>query len=82
MRICVAVHGLLTVAVKDPSGVLELDVPDGTDVQGLLEILHERSAVSDPRATPIVVIDGEHVPLDHVLEADQAVHLYPIFGGG
>ena len=82
MRIRVAVHGLLTVAVKDPGGVLELGVAEGTDIQGLLEILHERSAVFDPRSTPIAVIEGEQVPLEHVLEAGQEVHLYPIFGGG
>jgi hypothetical protein len=82
MHIHVVAHGLLTVAVPDPGDVLELAVPDGTDIQGLLEILHNISPVFDPRATPIAVIDGAQVPLSRTLRGGEAVHLYPIFGGG
>jgi len=82
MRIRVVAHGLLTVAVRDPGGAIDLTVPDGTDIQGVLELLHGISPVFDPRATPVTVIDGAQVPLDQVLNDGEEVHLYPIFGGG
>jgi hypothetical protein len=82
MRIRVIVHGLLTVAVKDPDGVVELTLPVGSNIQGLLEILNERSPVFDPRATPVAMIDGAQVPLSRLLHGGEEVHLYPIFGGG
>jgi len=82
MRIRVVAHGLLTVAVEDPSGAIELTVPDGSDVQQVLWILHDRSPVFDPRATPVTVIGGVQVALEQVLHEGEEVHLYPIFGGG
>jgi hypothetical protein len=82
MRIRVVAHGLLTVAVQDPGGAIELTVPDGSDIQHVLWVLHDRSPVFDPRATPVAVIDGAQVPLNQVLHAGEEVHLYPIFGGG
>jgi molybdopterin converting factor small subunit len=82
MRIRVIVHGLLTVAVRDPDGVLELTVPEGSDIQAVLETLSERSPVFDPRAAPIAVIDGVQVPLSRALQEGDEVRLYPIFGGG
>jgi hypothetical protein len=82
MHIRVIAHGLLTVAVQDAGGMLELDVPEGRDIQGVLEILCERSPVFDPRATPIAVMEGVQVPLSQTLHNGEAVHLYPIFGGG
>ena len=82
MHIRVVAHGLLTVAVQDPSGAIDLTVPDGSDIQHVLWILHDISPVFDPRATPVAVIDGAQVPLDQVMHDGEAVHLYPIFGGG
>ena len=82
MRIRVVAHGLLTVAVQDPGGAVDLAVPDGSDIQQVLWILHDRSPVFDPRATPVTVIDGAQVPLDRGLRDGEEVHLYPIFGGG
>jgi len=82
MRIRVVAHGLLTVAVQDPGGSIELTVPDRSDVQQVLWFLHDRSPVFDPRATPVAVIGGTQVPLDRVLHDGEEVHLYPIFGGG
>jgi hypothetical protein len=82
MRIHLTVHGLLTVAVKDPGGRMEVEAPEGTDVLGLIEILCEQSPVFDPRSSPIAVIDGVQAPLDRVLQDGQHLHLYPIFGGG
>jgi hypothetical protein len=82
MRIRVVAHGLVTVAVRDPGGVIDLTVPDGSDIQQVLWILHEISPVFDPRSTPVTVIDGAQVPLDQVLHDGETVHLYPIFGGG
>lgn len=82
MRIRVVAHGLLTVAVRDPGGAVDLTVPDGIDIQQVLWILHDRSPVFDPHAMPVTVIDGAQVPLDRVLNDGEEVHLYPIFGGG
>ncbi len=82
MRIRVVAHGLLTVAVEDPGGAIDLDVADRSDIQQVLWILHDRSPVFDPRATPVAVIDGAQVLLDRILHDGEVVHLYPIFGGG
>jgi hypothetical protein len=81
LRVRVTVHALLTVAVKDPGGVVELTVPCGTDIQGLIEILRERSPVFDPRAS-MALMDGAQVPLNRPLHDGEHVHLYPLFGGG
>jgi hypothetical protein len=81
MRIRVVVHGLLTVAVRDPGNALDMTVPEGVDIRGLIEILQERSPVFDPRAS-IAVMEGARVPLDRTLQAGEELHLYPIFGGG
>lgn len=82
MRIRVVAHGLLTVAVADPGGAIDLTVPNGSDVQQVLWILHDRSPVFDPHAAPVAVIDSAQVSLDHILHDGETVHLYPIFGGG
>jgi molybdopterin converting factor small subunit len=82
IHIRVVAHGLLTVAVPDPRGAIALTVPQGMDVQGVLELLQEISPVFDPRATPIAVIRGAQVPLSTPVQDGDEVHLYPIFGGG
>lgn len=82
MRIRVIAHGLLTVAAQNPDGAIELTVPSGCDIQGAIEILHERSPVFDPRAAPITLVDGVRVPLSRTLQDGEELHLYPIFGGG
>lgn len=82
MHVRVIAHGLLTVAVRDPGGVLDLDIPEGRDIQGVLEILCDQSPLFDPRSTPIAVIDGVQVPLSRTLQEGETVHLYPILGGG
>ncbi|HSR34249.1 MAG TPA: hypothetical protein VLY63_27090 [Anaerolineae bacterium] len=81
IRIRVTVHGMLTAAVDDPSGILDIVVPEGTDVQGLVEILSERSPLFDPRAC-FGLIDGARVPGDMLLRDGQQVNLYLMFGGG
>ena len=82
MRIRVVAHGLLTVAVEDPGGAIDLTVPDGSDVQQVLWILHDRSPVFDPRATPVAMIGGAQVALYRVLHDGEEVHLYPVLSGG
>lgn len=81
MHIRVTVHGLLTAAVDDPGGHLALSVTDGTDIQGLVEILAQRSPLFDPRAC-LGLVDGVQVPLDRPLRDGEHLHLYPLFGGG
>lgn len=81
MHIRVTVHGLLTVAVKDPDGRLEVTVPERTNVQGMVEILSEWSPVFDPRAY-LAVMDGVKVAGDQPLKDGDEVDLHLIFGGG
>lgn len=81
MRIRVTVHGMLTAAVDDPSGILDIIVPDGTDLQGLVRILSERSPLFDPRAC-FGLVDGARVPGNRLLKDGEQVDLYLMFGGG
>lgn len=81
MRIRVIAHGLLLAAVSHPDNSLELDVPEGTDTCGVIEVLAERSPLFDPRAS-LAVIDGVKVPLDRPLQEGERVHLHLLFGGG
>lgn len=81
MRVRVTAHGLLTAAVSHPDDLLELDVPDGTDILRVIEILAERSPLFDPRAS-LAVVDGVKVPLARPLHEGEHVHLHLLFGGG
>ena len=81
MRIGVTVYGLLTAAIRDPGGRIELTLPEGSDVEGVIEILGKRSSLFDARAC-IAVVDGVQVPLSRTLAPGEELHLYPIFGGG
>jgi len=80
MRVQVTVHGLFTVAVG-PSGTVELIVPEGTDVEGVIKSLSETSSLFHPLAC-LAVINGMQVPLSRTLEDGEHLQLYPIFGGG
>ncbi len=81
MYVQVTVHGMLTLAVPDAGGRIDLEVPDGIDIQRLVEILQERSPLFDPRAC-LALIGGDRVPLNRVLHEGDHVHLHLIFGGG
>jgi molybdopterin converting factor small subunit len=81
MRIGVTVYGLLTAAIQDPSGRIELTLPEATDVEGVIEILGKRSSLFDARAC-IAVVDGVQVPLIRALTDGEELRLYPVFGGG
>lgn len=82
MNVQVRAHGLLTAAVRNPEGLIRLEVPDGIDILGVVEILcEERSPLFDPRSC-IAVMDGAKVPLDHILVDGDRVDLYVLFGGG
>ena len=81
MRVQAKLHGMFKIGVQDPDGVVELTLPDQTDVAGLIEVLRETSPMLDPRAC-LVMIGGARVPLDRTLKDGEEVHLYPIFSGG
>jgi len=81
MRIRVTLHGWLRIGVEAPDGLIELTLPDGTDVAGVIEALRETSPLLDPRAC-LVIVDGAQVPLDRTLKDGQEVGLYPTFSGG
>jgi molybdopterin converting factor small subunit len=81
MRVRVALHGLFKVGVDDPDGLIELTLPDGTDVAGVIEVLRETSPMLDPRAC-LAMVGGERVVLDRPLKDGEEVRLYPIFSGG
>ena len=81
MRIRARLHALFKIGVKDPDGVVELTLPDGTDVAGLAEALHDTSPTLDPRAC-LAMIGGVRVPLNRTLNDGEEVDLYPLFTGG
>jgi hypothetical protein len=56
-------------------------VSDGTDIQGLVEVLAQRSPLFDPRAC-LAFVDGVQVPLDRPMRDGEHLHLYALFGGG
>lgn len=81
MLINVTVHGMLTAAVKDPDGQVDLAVPEGANVRDVVESLSERSPLFDHRAC-LALMDGEQVSLDRSLRDGDQVDLYLMFGGG
>ena len=81
MRVRVILHGWLKVGVDDPDGLIELTLPDGTDVTGVIEALRETSPMLDPRAC-LAMVGGAQVPLDRTLKDGEEVGLYPTFSGG
>ena len=81
MRVRAKLHALFKIGVKDPEGIVELTLPEGTDIAGLVETLRETSPTVDPRAC-LVIIDDATVPLDYTLGDGEEVHLYPLFTGG
>jgi hypothetical protein len=81
MRVRVRLHGLFTVGVSDPDSLIELTLPDGTDMAGVIEALRETSPMLDPRSC-LAMVGGERVLLDRTLKDGEEVCLYPIFGGG
>ena len=81
MRVRVKLHGMFKIGVKDPDGVVELTLPDKTDVAGLIEALRETSPTLDPRAC-LVMIGGARVSLDRTLRDGEEVGLYSVFSGG
>lgn len=81
MRVRAKLHAMFKIGVKDPDGVVELTLPDETDVAGLAETLRETSPTLDPRAC-LVIIGGAIVPLDQALRDGDEVHFYPTLTGG
>jgi len=81
MRVRVTLHGWLKVGVDDPDGLIELILPDETDVAGVIEALRETSPLLDPRAC-LAMVGGASVPLDRTLKDGEEVRLYPTFSGG
>ena len=81
MRVRVTLHGWLKVGVDDPNGLIELTLPDGTDVAGVVEALRETLPMLDPRAC-LAIVGGAQVPLDRTLRSGEEVGLYATFSGG
>lgn len=81
MRVRVKLYAMFRIGVKDPDGVVELTLPDETDVAGVIETLREISPTLDPRAC-LAMIGGTSVPLDRTLNDGEELHLYPTFTGG
>ncbi len=81
VRVRVKLHGLFTIGVGNPDGLIELTVPDGTDVSRVIEALRETSPMLDPRSC-LVIVGGARVLLDQTLQDDEGVCLYSLFSGG
>ena len=81
MQVQVTLHGLYTIGVGDPNGLVELTLPDETDVAGLIEVLRETSPTLDPRSC-LAMVGGAKVSPTRVLQDGEEVHLYPLFSGG
>jgi hypothetical protein len=81
MRVRVKLHGLFTIGVGGPDGLVELALPDGTDVAGVIEALRETAPTLDPRSC-LIMVGGSKGSLNQVLKDGEQVDLYPLFGGG
>ena len=67
MRVRVTLHGWLKVGVDNPDGLIELTLPDETDVAGVIEALRETLSMLDPRSC-LVMVGSARVPLDRALK--------------
>ena len=81
MQVRVKLYGWLKVGVDDPDGLVELTLPDGTDVAGVIEVVRETSPLLDSRAC-LTLVGGVNVPLDRTLKDGEELHFYPTFSGG
>lgn len=81
MQVRVKLHGLFTIGVDDPDGLVELALPDEMDVAGVIEALRETAPMLDPRSC-LAMVGGAKVPLDRTLRDGEEVHLYSLFSGG
>ena len=61
--------------------MVELELPEGTDIAAVVEGFRQRSALFDPRAC-LAIVAGVKVPLDHVLQDGDQLDLYLPFSGG
>lgn len=62
---------------KDRFAVRDLDLPEETRVQGLVDLLG-----IPVRAIGVILINGRHVELTQTLAADDVVAVFPVIGGG
>ena len=81
MQVLIRLHGTFRVGVDDPDGLVELALPDETDIARVIDILRQSSPMLDPRAC-LAMIGGAVVPLDRALKDGDEVRLYPLFSGG
>lgn len=81
MQVRIKLYGSLTIGINDPDHLVELTLPDGTDVGGMIESLRQTSPMFDPRSC-FAMVGGGRVPLDRTLADGEEVHLYPMFSGG
>lgn len=61
----------------DPSKGIELAIPRGTSVS---EVCRELAIPTEP--IKIIMVDGIGKSLDHILEGNERVGLFPPVGGG
>jgi hypothetical protein len=81
MRVRVTLYGWFRLGVSNPDNALEVILPCGIDVAGVIEALRKTSPMLDPRSC-LAMIDGARVPLDRILKEGEEMHLYPVFSGG
>ena len=81
MQVRVTLYGWLRMGVSHSDDSLELTLPSGVDVAGVIEALRTTSPMLDPRSC-LAMIDGARVPLDRILKEGEEMHLYPVFSGG
>jgi molybdopterin converting factor small subunit len=81
IRVRITMYGLLTVAVRDPESVVDVELPVGSDVAGLIDTLAETSPMFDARSI-LAVANGVLVGHDHQLSEGEEIGLYHTFSGG
>lgn len=81
MQIRVKLYGWFKIGLDDPEGLVELTLPEGTDVAGVVHALADSSSMLDPRSC-LVMIEGTRVGLERSLTDGEEMHIYPIFSGG
>lgn len=76
---------LLFATMRQAAGVkaMELEIPEGLTVQGLLDILErDHPALSAHLKTVLVAINREFAFADAIIPADSEVGLFPPVSGG
>jgi molybdopterin converting factor small subunit len=81
MLVRVKLHGWLKTRLRDSSVSLEMDMPEGSDIAGLIDLLRESSSLPERRAV-VAVIDRVRATHDRPLQDGDKVHFYQMVSGG